>query len=529
MRITNSMMVQDMLWYANKNLSAMSTYQNQLSSGLRVQDPSDDPVGVTKILKYKTDINVAQQFQENVGDALSWLQVSETALNDVKEVLQRVRELTVQAANGTNTDEDNSKIAIEIEELTEELISLGNSTVTGKYIFSGYETDEALFNSDGTFNIDMTSKRYEESESISLEVSIGETMEVATSASDVFGVVSDNSFFESLITWGSSESTESTHTSWKTTLDLENDYSSDTLNFTIDGDVYTVDSSTLIGTANTPITKSDFISAINNADFSGTKLSDVANVYFDNNGQLVVEAEAFGSATTITGGASSGYTGTTSVSGVDALDGTFLTTGIVTDAAVSAYSDTSTLVVEIDGIQKKIELDFSSITTVADLTTAIQSELDTAFSPAGTVTVSGSDGTALSFSVSGTNDGQTHEIGVDYIYASESQLILDMQNLAIAMRTGDQSTIETSLSLVDDHMDNVLTEMGEIGGKTNRAEFILSRLEDNELTYTELLSGVQDIDYSEAILMYKSLESIYRASLSVGAQVIQPSLVDFIS
>jgi len=68
-----------------------------------------------------------------------------------------------------------------------------------------------------------------------------------------------------------------------------------------------------------------------------------------------------------------------------------------------------------------------------------------------------------------------------------------------------------------------------LGGKTNRIEFILSRVEENEITFTSLLSKVQDVDMAEAIMYFKNLENIYRASLSVGSKVIQPSLVDFIN
>jgi flagellar hook-associated protein 3 FlgL len=81
---------------------------------------------------------------------------------------------------------------------------------------------------------------------------------------------------------------------------------------------------------------------------------------------------------------------------------------------------------------------------------------------------------------------------------------------------------------MDKNLETVLSAMGEIGGKTNRVEFIKSRVQENEITFTGLLSKVQDVDMAEAIMYFKNLENIYRASLSVGSKVIQPSLVDFI-
>ncbi|MDO4799016.1 MAG: flagellar hook-associated protein FlgL, partial [Bacillota bacterium] len=134
MRITNNMLVRDMMWNVGSNLNKMSNYNNQLTTGKRVFRPSEDPVGVTQILKYKTDISALAQYKSNIEDAQGHMDVVESSLMNIKEVLQRIRELTVAAANGAKSKEDVDKIRVEIDELTNELISTGNATNAGRYI-----------------------------------------------------------------------------------------------------------------------------------------------------------------------------------------------------------------------------------------------------------------------------------------------------------------------------------------------------------------------------------------------------------
>ena len=130
--------------------------------------------------------------------------------------LQRVRELTVQAANGTNTSDDTKKIKVEIQELTKEIIVAGNATNAGRYIFSGLQTNEKLFNEDGSYNIDMTSERRDLKHVMGYEVSVGEVMSVGVHPTDVFGTVDINNFFDGLITRNSTTTQKSTQATFRT-------------------------------------------------------------------------------------------------------------------------------------------------------------------------------------------------------------------------------------------------------------------------------------------------------------------------
>lgn len=529
MRITNNMLVKDMLWNANNNLVNMAKRQTELSTGKKIHRPSDDPVGITQVLKYKTDIRETEQYNKNITDALGWLEVSESSLTNIKDILQRVRELTVQAANGTNTVNDVQKIKVEIEELTNEVLVAGNATSAGRYLFAGLETDKKLFKPDGTFNIDLTSERRDLKHVVAYEVSVGEVMPIGTHPVDLFGVVSSNSFFEGVLSRGITQTTKATQTVLKADVNLNYDYTADVLDISIGGNTYNVDESLLENTPMNPMTKQRFVDAIKSATFGATPLSDVADVFFDLNDQLVVQAKAYGAATTIADlTASAGFTGVTVTPGVNGSTSTLTGTGIITDLAVASETGTHTLVLQLDDKRVKIDVDFSTLNTANDLQIALQTQLDTQFPPAGTITASAIDGGTLNFTVNAINDGNAHTFTMDYVVAQRSELVTDLQNLIAALNTKDDAVIQTSLGKMDLHLDRVLVAMGEIGGKSNRVEFIKSRVEENEITFTSLLSKVQDVDMAEAIMYFKNLENIYRASLSVGSKVIQPSLVDFI-
>ncbi len=533
MRITNTMLVKDMLWNANNNLVAMSKKQTELSTGKRIHRPSDDPVGITQVLKYKTDIREAQQYGKNITDAQGWLEMSESALTNLKDVLQRVRELTVQAANGTNTPEDTQKISTEIAALTKEVLVAGNATSAGRYLFSGLQTDQKLFNDDGSYNIDLTSDRAQNKYVVGYEVSVGEVMTVGSHPIDIFGLIDGNSFFKNIITESTAMTSAATKTTLTANINVDHNYSTEVLGFDIGGTTYTVDTSTLDNTPLNPVTKQKLVDAIKGATDGTNVLSSVADVYFDINDQLVIQSKSFGSGTTIalSGTTTTGAPDLTSVTVTNGLDGstaTLLGTNPLIDADILAESGTYSIVVQLDDQRKTIDVDFSGLSNSADLQTFLQGAIDTAFPPAGTISANLSGTNTLDFSVSGINDGNTHTLSVDYIEGKQSEMVLDLQNLMTALNTKDDTVIQISLSKLDLHLDRVLVAMGEIGGRTNRIDFIKNRVEENEISFTSLLSKVQDVDMAEAIMYFKNLENVYRASLSVGSKVIQPSLVDFI-
>ncbi|MBS4538146.1 flagellar hook-associated protein FlgL [Clostridium sp. D2Q-11] len=306
MRVTNNMLIMNMMNNMNNNLGKMDKVQQKMASGKKFQMPSDDPIGVSKSLKFNTDLSRIEQYKRNVDDATSWLEITETAVGEVGDILQRVRELTVQAANGTNAPDDRTKISSEIEQLKKQVIKVSNTKYAGRSIFTGYKTDKNLLDENGNYIIDLSS-----TEKSTYNVGPADDIEVNIVGNELFGL--------------------------------------DTGNY---GD-----------------------------DVSTTQKSKIIDVF---------------------------------------------------------------------------------------------------------------------------------------------------DELLSGLNTDDDTKINDTLVAIDDTMDNVLSVRANIGAKVNRLDLNKNRLDDQTLTVTKLLSNNEDVDMAETIMELKVQENVYRASLSAGARVIQPTLIDFL-
>lgn len=152
------MLVSNMTYNLNSTLQRLERLQYEMTEGKKFRVPSDDPIGASKSLKFNTDISKVEQYLRNTKDAASWMKETESALKEINSVLHRVNELTVQAANGTNS-EDLDKIKEEIKELKGHLIQIGNTTYAGRSIFTGFKTDKPLLDENGNYLVDL--KKYD--------------------------------------------------------------------------------------------------------------------------------------------------------------------------------------------------------------------------------------------------------------------------------------------------------------------------------------------------------------------------------
>ncbi|OXT08737.1 flagellar hook-associated protein FlgL [Thermoanaerobacterium thermosaccharolyticum] len=145
MRVTNNMLVMNFMSDYNSNLERLQKDQNMLSTGKKVSKPSDDPVAVANTLKIKTEMARNDAYTKNTDDARSWLDLTDTALGQIGDLLQNARELAVQGSNGTLTPNNMQSIAAQVDQIKQQLIQVGNTQYNGRYIFAGYKTDTKPF------------------------------------------------------------------------------------------------------------------------------------------------------------------------------------------------------------------------------------------------------------------------------------------------------------------------------------------------------------------------------------------------
>lgn len=317
MRVTQKMLGWQTLNSINNNLSRIQKIQEHINTGKKINRPSDDPVGLSYSLRYRSEIRATEQYQRNLDSAISWLDVTDTTLSQVNDVLQRARELAVKGANGTNPDQALEAIAAEMDELADELWEIANTRFNGKYIFNGQRTDQPPYPFPHSYLGDEHAGDSFDKGQIKFEVSRGVTVQVNFHAGEIFGSV-------------------------------------------------------------------------------------------------------------------------------------------------------------VPG------------------------------------------------------DGGDPPKPAENVDADEDNAFYILQTLSQALRDADFEAVDDMLGRLDARIDKVLEKWSELGAKRNRVDLIEHRLQDNDLNIQALLSKTEDVDYAEAITNLKMEENVYMASLSVGARIIQPSLIDFL-
>ena len=124
--------------------------QKQIASGTRITNPSDDPVGAARMIRIQQELDVRDQYRRNIDGAEASLAQEETVLQQVLDVVQRIRELALQASNGVVSVDDRRSLATEIDARFGELVSLVNARgPNGEYLFGGFQSDVQPFVVDG--------------------------------------------------------------------------------------------------------------------------------------------------------------------------------------------------------------------------------------------------------------------------------------------------------------------------------------------------------------------------------------------
>jgi len=138
MRINHNMAAINAHNQLTKNGGASSKSLEKLSSGLRINSAGDDAAGLAISEKMRTQIRGLDKAQANAQDGISLIQTAEGALQEVSDILQRMRELSVQAANGTLQQSEKDSISCELEQLVDEIDRIAEtSTFNGTYLLKG--------------------------------------------------------------------------------------------------------------------------------------------------------------------------------------------------------------------------------------------------------------------------------------------------------------------------------------------------------------------------------------------------------
>ncbi|MFK2826311.1 flagellar hook-associated protein FlgL [Bacillus sp. B190/17] len=140
MRVTQSMLSNNMLTNLSSSYDRLGKLQDQMTTQKKITRPSDDPVVAMKGMTYRTNLMEVEQYKRNFGEAYNWIENTDSALDKATSALQRIRELTVQASNDTYEGTQREAVMQEVSQLKEHLVQIANTKFGDKYLFNGTDT-----------------------------------------------------------------------------------------------------------------------------------------------------------------------------------------------------------------------------------------------------------------------------------------------------------------------------------------------------------------------------------------------------
>jgi flagellar hook-associated protein 3 FlgL len=138
MRVTSLMMVDNAIQHMTENMEALSTLQERASTGKLIRTPADDPSVAVTGLNLRSTLATHAAYQDTAQTTLDWLDVNEMALGNMVDLGTRALNLAKQGVSDTMNTNEREALAVDIDGLLQNAVSIGNTAHQGKYIFAGY-------------------------------------------------------------------------------------------------------------------------------------------------------------------------------------------------------------------------------------------------------------------------------------------------------------------------------------------------------------------------------------------------------
>ncbi len=137
-RVSTDYMNNDMQYWLRRSEDSMASTQNRLSRQERLENLRDDPLAAARSVRYESFVGRLQRYEQNVQYTKDRAALAEGYMRQTQDIMQRVRELAVTGATGTYTKEDTAAMAVEVDQLLAEMVSLGNARgPDGDFLFAG--------------------------------------------------------------------------------------------------------------------------------------------------------------------------------------------------------------------------------------------------------------------------------------------------------------------------------------------------------------------------------------------------------
>lgn len=473
------------------NNTAGSKSLEKLSSGYRINRAGDDAAGLAISEKMRGQIRGLNQASRNAQDGISLIQTAEGALNETHSILQRMRELAVQAATDTNTDADRAKIQAEVDQLAAEITRISNTTEfnTRNLLAGGLNT---------TFHIGAN-----EGQNVKLNIMAMDAFSLGVAADAINGTLASGAVdIEAVTVTGTggaaivsgntitvsaalvSDATNAVMTGTTAVVAITSENAGD-LVLSIDG------GESIIITLASGDDVDDVVDKINE------KLGSGASADLDSSGALIITS------------ASTGATSSVEVL-AESTDKTLAALGLqvtkVTGADATEESYTITLSSSISGVADLeitgVKADTTTITgtgAYAGLVLTTDGEIDENL--AGTITVS----------VARSSAAVTDSGGA----------IITAAKAAAGINVSTQAAADKAITIINDALEKVSAERSKLGAMQNRLEHTIANLDTSAENLQASESRIRDVDMAKEMMEFTKNSILQQAATAMLAQANQ--------
>ncbi len=509
MRITNKMMTNNALYNINNNKNLLSNLEQQYSSGKKITKPSDDPIVAVRALKFRTNLSELNQYYEkNIPDALAWMDVTESALNTVNDIITSMNTYCNQGANDYPTAEDRNAIATTLTELKGQLYQEGNTNYAGRYVFSGYKTDTSL-----VFNEATTNLKYEITEPLEAE-SIDRVSKVLHEADfDKFKVTQDANGNDVVV--------------WDDTMPVKIEQYRMRLSYTgLEKDAFGTDEGLRFsytkedGTEVELDVRDNSLNQISVLDPKAYDPEPGTINFIPETGELILSQEKYEELRTATK-IKAEYV-------KDEFDINDLRPEHYFDCTVTDTEDPLKEPVTYTKQDQQIqyEVNFNQKLTINTqgseaFTTGITRMIDEIVNAI-------NDVKAVEDTMAEV-DKMLDDTSVIGIKRTKLEEIKEQLKSEHALKTAVMTeAFQRGITITEQEQEVLNVATADMGGRYKRLQLTQSRLSDQQVDFEELLSNNEDADLVDTIIKYSAAETVYNSSLSAASKLVQTSLMDFL-
>ena len=510
MRITNRMMTNNMLYNINGNKNTLAVLEQQYATGAKIQKPSEDPIVAVRALKLRTNLSeLTQYYKKNIPDAKAWMDVTESALTVVNDILTQVHTYCVQGATGTIKEGDRDDIIKTLTQLKQQVYQEGDTNYAGRYVFTGYKTDTSLI-----FDEPQEHEKYAITENFTAG-SIDTIKKTLNDCDMELYDPDDPSAAEF-------EDKPNMHTAYRIRLSYDKlDSPEDDGNIVIrtaeldeDGEVVRDEDGNIIYDES-----SEVIESMLSTDPNAYLVEDGIR-YLTDTGELILSPEVYEEWRHL-GAIQVDYEKTNFAKNDLRPEHYFDCT--VTDLT---DEDKEPVVYTRENQQIGYEVNFKQRLTIntqgAD---AIQHDIgrtiDEMVNAVNEVMISQAKLDELDKMIE--DDNTTPE------QKKKLEEMRELVNTEYVLKTEAlQSAFSNALTKIENQQDVVNVAVSDLGARYVRLQLTESRLGSEKTEFVELLSSNADVDMVDTIIRYRSMQAIYNASLSAASQSVQTTLLDFL-